>query len=331
MSTIPGESLQDRVTLRFLATPADTAAGGRSVAAGSVMEWIDRAGYACAARWSKAYCVTAYVGSLSHRRPIPAGSIVEVQARLVLTGRTSMHVVVAVSSAELPDQAFSAATTCILVFVAKGADGRPAAVPTWIPATQSDRELSTAAQQRAGSRDEIRSMMLQPGDRSASGAERMTLRFLAPPQVVNWGGNVHGGTVMRWIDEAAYACSASWSRTTARACAAVGIYSGEIHFLAPVQIGDLVEVDARIVDTTARSIHLNISVATADPRTPRKRRLTTQCTSIFAIPGDDGKALPVRQWDPLTPADLRLREHAREVARLSAQTKPIPSSLALAP
>ena len=38
----------DRITLRFMTTPADTAAGGRSIAAGSVMEWIDKAGYACA-------------------------------------------------------------------------------------------------------------------------------------------------------------------------------------------------------------------------------------------------------------------------------------------
>ena len=30
-----------------------------------------------------------------------------------------------------------------------------------------------------------------------------TLRFLAAPSDVNWGGKVHGGTVMRWIDEAA--------------------------------------------------------------------------------------------------------------------------------
>lgn len=34
--------------LRFLAAPTERAAGGDVVSAGHVLEWIDRAGYACA-------------------------------------------------------------------------------------------------------------------------------------------------------------------------------------------------------------------------------------------------------------------------------------------
>ena len=39
----------------------------------------------------------------------------------------------------------------------------------------------------------------------------ITLRFLAEPNTVNFGGKVHGGTVMKWIDEAGYACATSWA------------------------------------------------------------------------------------------------------------------------
>jgi acyl-CoA hydrolase len=39
----------------------------------------------------------------------------------------------------------------------------------------------------------------------------ITLRFLANPSAVKFGGKVHGGTVMKWIDEAGYACATSWS------------------------------------------------------------------------------------------------------------------------
>jgi len=39
----------------------------------------------------------------------------------------------------------------------------------------------------------------------------ITLRFLAETQDVNFGGKVHGGAVMKWIDLAAYACAAGWS------------------------------------------------------------------------------------------------------------------------
>ena len=60
---------------------ADTAAGHRSSRRGQrLMEWIDEAGYACAVGWAGAYCVTASVGNVRHRRPIAPGSLIEVVA-----------------------------------------------------------------------------------------------------------------------------------------------------------------------------------------------------------------------------------------------------------
>ncbi|WP_426322365.1 acyl-CoA thioesterase [Microbacterium sp. E-13] len=334
----------DRITLRFMAVPADTAAGGRSVAAGSVMEWIDKAGYACAVGWAGAYCVTAYVGNVRHRRPIPPGSLIEVQARIVHTGRTSMHVVVTVSSAEVSERVYTPATTCMLVFVAKGGDGRPTAVPEWQPVSRSDHKLADAARERIESRAEIKRLMLAEEYPDASTAPRTTLRFLAPPGVVNFGGKAHGGTVMRWIDEADYACAAAWTKDgldTPRssaldpagedASAAIGVYSGGIHFLAPVVIGHLVEVDARIVYTSRHSMHLSTRVWTADPRTPGERTLTTQCLSVFVVPGADGVAQPVPQWTPHLPEDERLQQHVREVMALRERIVPIAASLTLEP
>ncbi len=101
------------------------------------------------------------------------------------------------------------------------------------------------------------------------------------------------------------------------ASAAVGVYSGGIHFLAPVVIGHLVDVDARIVYTSRHSMHLSTQVWTADPRTPAERMLTTQCLSVFVVPGADGVARPVPQWTPELPEDVRLQEHVREIMRLS--------------
>ncbi|KHK95070.1 hypothetical protein LK09_20315 [Microbacterium mangrovi] len=317
----------DRITLRFLATPADTSSGGSSVAAGSVMEWIDKAGYACAVGWSGAYCVTAYVGNVQHRRPIPPGSLVEVRARLVRTGRTSMHVVVTVLAGELSSgHDLEPAVTCVLVFVAKDAAGVPVAVPVWEASSEADRRLTEAALDRMSARAAIKALMLQEDSSDASRAPRSALRFLAPPAVVNFGGKAHGGTVMRWIDEAAYACAVAWTGDPR----AVGVYSGGIHFLAPVRIGDIVEVDARIVLTTERSMHLSVRVDTADPRDPRQRTLTTRCMSIFAVPGDDGSALPVPQWTPELEEDRELEDHTRRIIELRRDIAPIPASLALA-
>jgi 4-hydroxybenzoyl-CoA thioesterase len=177
----------DRITLRFLTTPADTAAGGRSVAAGSVMEWIDKAGYACAVGWAGTYCVTAYVGNVRHRRPIVPGSLIEVEARIIHTGRTSMHVVVTVSSSTVEAHAYTPATTCILIFVAKDSAGRSVEVPPWEPRSRSDRKLAAAAVDRIAQRAEIRRLMLAQDYTDATAAPRAVLRFLVPPGVVNWG------------------------------------------------------------------------------------------------------------------------------------------------
>ena len=87
------------ITLRFLAAPTDAGHSG-SVSAGRVLEWIDKAGYAAAAGWSGTYCVTAYVGNVRFTRPVEVGDLVEVTARVVLTGRSSMHVTVDVVARE---------------------------------------------------------------------------------------------------------------------------------------------------------------------------------------------------------------------------------------
>ncbi|MFT4229605.1 MAG: hotdog domain-containing protein [Microbacterium sp.] len=329
MDTRPRGGRDDRITLRFMTTPADSAAGGRSVAAGSVMEWIDKAGYACAVGWAGAYCVTAYVGNVRHRRPIRPGSLVEVEARIVHTGRTSMHVLVTVSSSEVAHHAYRPATTCILVFVAKGPDGAATEVPAWTPVSRSDHKLAAAAVDRIPARAEIRRLMLAQQYSADSDAPRAVLRFLVPPGVVNWGGKAHGGTVMRWIDEAAYACAAAWVKDDAGG--AVAVYSGGIHFFRPVRIGDLIELDARLIHTGDHSMHVSVHVWCSDPRSPGARELTTVCMSVFAVPGPGGSALAVPRWEPVLPEDVRLDAHARELIDLRAAIAPIPASLALEP
>ena len=125
--------MNDRITLRFLASPQDSAVGGTTVAAGRVLEWIDKAGYACAVGWSGSYCVTAYVGNVHFTAPIRAGELVEAHASIIHTGRTSMQVLVVIEAADAQSRSFTPAMHCILVFVAVDDDGTPREVPGWTP------------------------------------------------------------------------------------------------------------------------------------------------------------------------------------------------------
>ncbi len=131
-------------TLRFLAEPTEVNFGGK-VHGGSVMKWIDQAGYACAVGWSGQYCVTVYVGGIRFYKPVHIGNMVEVRAKLIYTGRTSMHVAVDVSAGDPKDARYTQTTHCIIVFVAVDDQGTPVEVKRWQPETEEDVALEQYA------------------------------------------------------------------------------------------------------------------------------------------------------------------------------------------
>ena len=132
------------VTLRFLAEPTDVNFGGK-VHGGAVMKWIDQAGYACAAGWSGQYCVTVYVSGIGFRRPVPIGNMVEVHAKLIYTGKTSMHIAVDVSAGDPKGYLYPQTRHCIIVFVAVDDKGAPVEIERWEPETEEDVALEQYA------------------------------------------------------------------------------------------------------------------------------------------------------------------------------------------
>ncbi len=132
-------------------------------------------------------------------------------------------------------------------------------------------------------------------------------RFISQPTDVNWGGKVHGGSVMKWMDQAAYACAAGWS-----AGYAVTASVGGMSFLRPIRIGDLVEISAMIVLTGTSSMAIAVEVDSLDILT-RGRARTTRCVMVFVAVDDAGRPVPVPSWVPVTEADRRLADYARRL------------------
>lgn len=147
-----------------------------------------------------------------------------------------------------------------------------------------------------------------------SGQQRqLTLSFLAEPSDVNFGGKVHGGQVMRWIDQAGYAAAVGWS-----GCYSVTVAVGGIRFVAPIHIGDLVSVDATLIFTGTTSMHFAVDVRARDPSADAgSARLCTHCVIVFvAMAGPEGSPSVVPAWLPQTDEDLRLAEYARQIMAL---------------
>ena len=136
----------------------------------------------------------------------------------------------------------------------------------------------------------------------------VTLRFLAEPTDVNFGGKVHGGAVMKWIDQAAYTCAAGW---TGAYC--VTAYLGGLHFLNPIRVGDLVELRASVIRTGRTSLDVAVDVYAGDPREHTRRR-TGHCVMVFVAMSPEGKPIAVLKWNPVTDLDKALESYAGRFA-----------------
>lgn len=141
----------------------------------------------------------------------------------------------------------------------------------------------------------------------------ITLRFLAEPTDVNFGGKVHGGMVMKWIDLAAYACATGWS---GKYC--ITAYAGGIQFVKPIHVGHLVEVNAKIIYTGSTSIHMRIEVMAGDPKEKQTIR-TTHCVVIMVAVDETGKPSRVPNWQAETAEDEALQKSAIRLMELRKQ------------
>jgi acyl-CoA hydrolase len=138
----------------------------------------------------------------------------------------------------------------------------------------------------------------------------VTLRFLAEPSDVNFGGKVHGGAVMKWIDQAGYTCAAGWSGTYC-----VTVYLGALHFLGPVRVGELVELRALVIRTGRTSMDIAIDVYAGAP-TSAVRRRTGHCVIVFVALDAEGTPTTVPAWRPETETDRALEEYAARLGTL---------------
>ncbi len=144
-------------------------------------------------------------------------------------------------------------------------------------------------------------------------ARDLTFRFLAELTDVNFGGKGHGGAVMKWIDQAGYACASGWA---GRYC--VTVYVGGIQFERPIQVGQVVEVHAQVVHTGSTSIHIAIDVAARDTTAPSAER-TTHCLMVFVAVDDARQPVAVPAYVPDNDEERALSAYAQRMMTMRQQ------------
>ena len=86
-------------------------------------------------------------------------------------------------------------------------------------------------------------------------ASRIELTQVMLPEDTNSSGNVHGGTIMKLADNAAFVVASRHSRSNV-----VTVSVDRLDFLAPVYIGDLVVLHARMNWVGRSSMEIGIRI-----------------------------------------------------------------------
>ena len=113
-------------------------------------------------------------------------------------------------------------------------------------------------------------------------ASRITIAQLMQPEHANNLGNVHGGWIMKLVDEAgALACMRHCQRRV------VTVFIDQMEFHQPIRIGDLVTLTAEVTFTGRTSLEAEIKVTAEDPTTDDQVHTNTAYVVYVAL--DDNR------------------------------------------
>jgi acyl-CoA hydrolase len=96
---------------------------------GQALAWMDKAAFIAASRHARCTVVTARSERIDFRAAVSTGALVELVARVVATGRTSMEVEVEMHCEDLHSGRSHLATRGRFTMVALDGAGRPTPVP----------------------------------------------------------------------------------------------------------------------------------------------------------------------------------------------------------
>ena len=147
---------------------------------------------------------------------------------------------------------------------------------------------------------------LTEGRRVRDSASEMSQLVL--PQHANVHGSVLGGTVMHWIDLAAAIVANRHSRRPV-----VTASFDEMSFLAPIQIGQLALLHARITLADRSSMEIRVDVESEDLLTGERRKTGTAFVTFVALDPVTSRPTQVPPLILETPEERE--EHARAVVR----------------
>jgi acyl-CoA hydrolase len=135
----------------------------------------------------------------------------------------------------------------------------------------------------------------------------LTMTVLMTPDMANFTGNVHGGTVLKLLDQVAYACA---SRYCGRYVVTLSV--DQVTFRQPIHVGELVTFLASVNYTGNTSMEVGVKVVAENIQTQTLRHANS-CFFTMVAMDDERKPALVPALVPLS--DDQLRRHHAAMAR----------------
>ena len=112
-----------------------------------------------------------------------------------------------------------------------------------------------------------------------------TITELMVPAYANFGGKIHGGTLLSLMDKVAYVCA---SKHAGNYCVTLSV--DNVHFLQPVEVGDLVSMMASVNYVGRTSLVVGIKVIAENVQTATVKHTNTSYFTMVAKGPDGMKA-----------------------------------------
>jgi acyl-CoA hydrolase len=130
-------------------------------------------------------------------------------------------------------------------------------------------------------------------------AHQLTMTVLMTPDTANFSGNVHGGTILKLLDQVAYACASRYAGAYV-----VTLSVDQVMFRQPIHVGELVTFLASVNHTGFSSMEVGIKVISENIRTQQKRHVNSCFFTMVAV-DDERKPQSVSPLRPFTPDEKR--------------------------
>lgn len=146
-------------------------------------------------------------------------------------------------------------------------------------------------------------------DHQGRPVHELTMTVLMTPDMANFAGNVHGGTILKFLDSVAYACASRYSGSYV-----VTLSVDQVMFLEPIHVGELVTFLASVNYTGTSSMEIGIRVVTENIQ-QRTQRYANSCYFTMVAVDADRKPQAVPPLVPATENQKRRYRQAEERKR----------------